>query len=153
MGMDIFTGRARRNETPMVKQEYEKANQHQEEDQITATWTIDSEKLCKSFLGRNYDIRKGHFMKMDYDFYNATLLLLTTISIFFQCYVVFMVIRASPKSMSEYRYFLCLISIWDLLFTILLGYGLHPKLLLPLSAGEIKGLFKYFGLLGAKVGV
>ncbi|KAI1697834.1 serpentine type 7TM GPCR chemoreceptor srh domain-containing protein [Ditylenchus destructor] len=90
---------------------------------------------------------------MDDNLYNGILLFLTTISILLQCYVIFMVIRASPKSMSAYRYFLCLISVWDLIFTILLGYGLHPKLLFPLSAGKINGFLRYFGLIGAKVGL
>ncbi|KAI1731207.1 serpentine type 7TM GPCR chemoreceptor srh domain-containing protein [Ditylenchus destructor] len=90
---------------------------------------------------------------MDDNLYNGILLFLTTISILLQCYVIFIVFRASPKSMSAYRYFLCLISVWDLVFTILLGYGLHPKLLFPLSAGQINGFMRYFGLIGAKVGL
>ncbi|KAI1705153.1 serpentine type 7TM GPCR chemoreceptor srh domain-containing protein [Ditylenchus destructor] len=54
--------------------------------------------------------------------------------------------------MSDFRYFLCLISIWDLLFTVLLGYGLHPTFLFPLGAGQINGFFKYLGPTGANIG-
>ncbi|KAI1709780.1 serpentine type 7TM GPCR chemoreceptor srh domain-containing protein [Ditylenchus destructor] len=52
--------------------------------------------------------------------------------------------------MAQYRYFLCLTSIWDLIFSALLGYGLHPRLLFPLSAAEANGLFNSFGHIGAK---
>ncbi|KAI1710985.1 serpentine type 7TM GPCR chemoreceptor srh domain-containing protein [Ditylenchus destructor] len=84
--------------------------------------------------------------------YNIALLIITTATILLQCYVIFIIIYVSPKSMSDFRYFLCLISIWDLIFTLLLGYGLHPTFLFPSSAGQINGLFKYFGLTGANIG-
>ncbi|KAI1709767.1 serpentine type 7TM GPCR chemoreceptor srh domain-containing protein [Ditylenchus destructor] len=90
---------------------------------------------------------------MEDQLYSVTLLTITIVSILLQCYVFFMIIRQSPTSMSSYRYFLCLISAWDLLFTILLGLGLHPKLMFPISAGKVNGFFKPLGLPGAKIGL
>ncbi|KAI1710986.1 serpentine type 7TM GPCR chemoreceptor srh domain-containing protein [Ditylenchus destructor] len=84
--------------------------------------------------------------------YNIALLIITSATILLQCYVIFIIIYVSPKSMSDFRYFLCFISIWDLIFTALLGYGLHPTFLFPLSAGQINGLFKYLGPTGANIG-
>ena len=43
-----------------------------------------------------------------YDASLHTLLVLTTIG---QCYVIWIVVKKSPKSMSEYRYFLCLCTV------------------------------------------
>ncbi|KAI1697229.1 serpentine type 7TM GPCR chemoreceptor srh domain-containing protein [Ditylenchus destructor] len=90
---------------------------------------------------------------MEDGLYSVILLVITLVSILLQCYVIFMIIRQSPASMSSYRYFLSFISVWDLLFTILLGLGLHPRLMYPASAGKVSGFFKPLGMPGAKVGL
>ncbi|KAI1702072.1 serpentine type 7TM GPCR chemoreceptor srh domain-containing protein [Ditylenchus destructor] len=50
-------------------------------------------------------------------------------------------------------FFTLILQVWDLLFTILLGLGLHPRLMYPVSAGKVNGFFKPLGLPGAKVGL
>ncbi|KAI1709761.1 serpentine type 7TM GPCR chemoreceptor srh domain-containing protein [Ditylenchus destructor] len=85
---------------------------------------------------------------MEYALYSAIVLFITSFSVVLQFYVIFVVIKLSPKSMETYRYFLCLIAVWDLMFSSLLGFGLHPKVLHPLPAGQVNGLFKYLGHTG-----
>ncbi|KAI1692610.1 serpentine type 7TM GPCR chemoreceptor srh domain-containing protein [Ditylenchus destructor] len=87
------------------------------------------------------------------DLYFTIILLITTVSVLLQCYLLFMLIYASPKSMVTYKYYLCVISVWDLLFAALLGYGLHPKVLFPYGCASVNGFFQYFGQTGAKVGM
>ncbi|KAI1722398.1 serpentine type 7TM GPCR chemoreceptor srh domain-containing protein [Ditylenchus destructor] len=53
--------------------------------------------------------------------------------------------------MSAYRYFLSIITVWDMIFTALLGFGLHPKLIFPMSAGVARGFIYAFGTTGARV--
>lgn len=102
-----------------------------------------------------------------YDFTLLTLLLLTTIG---QCYVIWIVVEKSPKSMSEYRYFLCLctvgfqkkgprnsfsnLQIWDMVFTIVVGGLVHPDPIFPARAVNVAGLGALFGgEVGAKISV
>ncbi|KAI1695290.1 serpentine type 7TM GPCR chemoreceptor srh domain-containing protein [Ditylenchus destructor] len=87
------------------------------------------------------------------DPYFTIILLITTVSVLLQCYLLFMLIYASPKSMVTYKYYLCVISVWDLLFAAALGYGLHPKVLFPYGCASVNGFFQYFGQTGAKVGL
>ncbi|KAH7700080.1 hypothetical protein AAVH_32804, partial [Aphelenchoides avenae] len=77
-----------------------------------------------------------------YDTSLITLLVLTTIG---QCYLIWVVVTKSPKSMSEYRYFLCLCTFWDMVFTIIVGGFIHPDPIFPANAAHVAGLGALFG--------
>uniref|UniRef100_A0A915E8J4 Uncharacterized protein n=1 Tax=Ditylenchus dipsaci TaxID=166011 RepID=A0A915E8J4_9BILA len=80
------------------------------------------------------------------DWYERLLFLITTFSVLIQAYVILLVVKVSPSSMKTYRYFLISYTIWDLLFTIVLGFVLDIDVKLPLMAGGyINGLAKYCG--------
>lgn len=77
--------------------------------------------------------------------YYLLLLLITILSIALQCYVLFLIWHTSPSSMREYRYFLSLFTIVDLLFTIAIGLGLKPAVIYPMSGVVVDGLFALLG--------
>ncbi|KAH7713881.1 hypothetical protein AAVH_18767 [Aphelenchoides avenae] len=86
-----------------------------------------------------------------YDVTLLTLLVLTTIG---QCYVIWVVVKKSPKPMSEYRYFLCLCTGWDMIFTIVVGGVVHPDPIFPARAVNVAGLGALFGgERGAKISI
>ncbi|KAI1704699.1 serpentine type 7TM GPCR chemoreceptor srh domain-containing protein [Ditylenchus destructor] len=78
-------------------------------------------------------------------FYDTLLIMTSIISLIFQCYAVFVVLRASPISMRPYRYFLCLMTVWDLIFTFLIGLGLAPRKISPVSGTYVHGFAQGFG--------
>ena len=84
--------------------------------------------------------------------FEALLLTFATLSTFLQSYVVLVIWRASPPAMSTYRFCLTFFSASDLLLTSLFGFGLTPKLLLPVVAAEIHGAFALLGREGVKIG-
>ncbi|KAH7696738.1 hypothetical protein AAVH_36188, partial [Aphelenchoides avenae] len=85
------------------------------------------------------------------NWYDVTLSLLAVISVLSQIYVIWMVIKKSPKSMAEYRFFLCLYTAWDMLFTIVIGVLLHPSPLFPAPSVYANGLSTLFGTSGVGV--
>ncbi|KAH7714996.1 Protein SRN-1 [Aphelenchoides avenae] len=85
------------------------------------------------------------------NWYDVTLSLLAVIPVLSQVYVIWMVIKKSPKSMAEYRFFLCLYTAWDMLFTIVIGVLLHPSPLFPAPSVYANGLSTLFGTSGVDV--
>ncbi|KAH7707214.1 hypothetical protein AAVH_25565 [Aphelenchoides avenae] len=86
-----------------------------------------------------------------YDAALHTLLVLTTIG---QCYVIWVIVKKSPKSMSEYRYLLCLCTFWDMTFTIVVGGVVRPNPIFPARAVNVAGLGSVFGgELGARISI
>ncbi|KAH7720398.1 hypothetical protein AAVH_12113 [Aphelenchoides avenae] len=84
--------------------------------------------------------------------YGSTFVVLTVLSTAVQLYVMWLVVYRSPKSMSEYRFFLCLYTFCDMAFALTLGLAVHPG---PLENGYfyLDGLGALFGVTSAHVSV
>lgn len=104
------------------------------------------------------------------NWYDVLLTVLTLVSTLIQIYVIWLVTCKSPKSMHEYRFFLCyytvsanavhyhgvsvsLFQLWDLIFTVTIGLLVHPVPLFPTQSIYVNGLSAIFGTTGAKVSV
>lgn len=77
--------------------------------------------------------------------YEFALLSVTLITVAIQFYVVFLVQWKSPKTMADYRYFLNLFTIWDLILSVMMGIFIQPMPITPLTACAIRGIATYFG--------
>ncbi|KAI1693079.1 serpentine type 7TM GPCR chemoreceptor srh domain-containing protein [Ditylenchus destructor] len=78
--------------------------------------------------------------------YDILAFIMSLASIIFQFYVIFVVIKVSPFTMRPYRYFLCIMTIWDIIFTFLIGVGLAPHHVYPMSGATVHGFSQDFGL-------
>jgi hypothetical protein len=62
-----------------------------------------------------------------------------------QLYVLFLIKYKSSPPMLEYRLFLYLMIIWDILFVFSLGILWQPYVVVPLFAAKVDGLGRLFG--------
>ncbi|KAI1698920.1 serpentine type 7TM GPCR chemoreceptor srh domain-containing protein [Ditylenchus destructor] len=83
--------------------------------------------------------------------YDILAFVLSFASILFQFCVIFVVVKVSPFTMRPYRYFLCIMTIWDISFTFLIGVGLAPHHVYPMSGATVHGFAQDFGLDFARV--
>ncbi|KAI1732360.1 serpentine type 7TM GPCR chemoreceptor srh domain-containing protein [Ditylenchus destructor] len=84
--------------------------------------------------------------------YEASLFSITSLSILLQIYVIVLIAKVSPTSMKAYSWFLIQNTAWDLLFTIVVGFGLALDVPSPDVTGAfVKGLSRYFGKYGGNI--
>jgi hypothetical protein len=77
--------------------------------------------------------------------YEFILHAITCITICIQLYVIYVIYLRSPKNMKEYRFFLITFTVWDLIFTLILGVLLQPDPVGRLLSARMRGLSGYFG--------
>lgn len=82
------------------------------------------------------------------DSYEMLLVFITVITLLLQCYVFFIVQFKSPLCMQSYRYYLNIVIIYDMLFSVFFGIILQPyPINLSVLVG-IRGVAYYFGYRG-----
>ena len=74
------------------------------------------------------------------NFYEGVLLFLTCLTIVVQMYSIFMMLFKSPKNMSEYGKLLAYVTLWDLIFGVVLGIIFAPGLFFPVPGMILNGL-------------
>ena len=72
--------------------------------------------------------------------YEVILLFLTLLTLLVQIYALYLMWFKSPKNMSEYGKLLAYITIWDVVFNILLGLVMAPGLFFPVPGMYFTGL-------------
>ncbi|KAE9548644.1 hypothetical protein FO519_008146 [Halicephalobus sp. NKZ332] len=89
------------------------------------------------------------------NFYEGTLMFITVITLIIQTYAFFVMLLKSPKSMSEYGKLLAYVTAWDMLFNIILGFGIAPGLFFPAPGMYFNGLaqdiYQAFGYDSARI--
>ncbi|KAI6222263.1 hypothetical protein M3Y95_00966400 [Aphelenchoides besseyi] len=76
---------------------------------------------------------------------------ITAVTVLLQFYVIFLVQNKSPRTMHEYRYFLNMFTIWDISFTVIMGFLFVPVPITPRVAATVRGFASYFGDVGARL--
>jgi hypothetical protein len=66
------------------------------------------------------------FLEMGDDGYARNMHLITMITVPFQIYVLYLIVKVSPKEIRAYRYFLLTFCLWDMLFAFLFASVLIP---------------------------
>ncbi|KAI6170920.1 hypothetical protein M3Y97_01104800 [Aphelenchoides bicaudatus] len=83
--------------------------------------------------------------------HEISLFAITLITLLLQVYVIYMITFQTPNNMRDYLYFLLLLTVIDLLFTIVVGIYLQPSPL-PFLAVQAKGVCSYFSEFACVVG-
>ncbi|KAI6212401.1 hypothetical protein M3Y94_00018900 [Aphelenchoides besseyi] len=82
---------------------------------------------------------------MNYTVYEQVLLILTLITVALQCFVIWLVQKKTPSNMKDYRLYLINFTVWDMMFTVVLGIVFQPFPITPLFASSVRGVALYGG--------
>ncbi|KAH7715914.1 SRN-1 protein [Aphelenchoides avenae] len=76
--------------------------------------------------------------------YDIVLVVITYLDIVTQCYVIVVMVLATPEKMRQYRFFMMLYTLCDLSFAIMLGIAIHPTPILSIPCAALRGVFQAF---------
>lgn len=77
----------------------------------------------------------------------------TIVTTCLQVYVLYLVKNCSPNTMNEYKFFLYMLTLWDIAFCVLLGLFLDPDPLPESPSAVIQGVSARFGKFGPLIAV
>ncbi|KAI6198531.1 hypothetical protein M3Y96_00529000 [Aphelenchoides besseyi] len=82
---------------------------------------------------------------MNYTVYEQVLLIVTLITVALQCFVIWLVQKKAPSKMKDYRLYLINFTVWDMIFTVVLGTAFQPFPITPLFASSVRRMALYDG--------
>ncbi|KAH7718522.1 hypothetical protein AAVH_14041 [Aphelenchoides avenae] len=95
---------------------------------------------------------EGAALALEVRVYDIVLLLITSVDIAMQLYVIVVMFVVTPEKMKPYRFFMMLYTACDLAFAVMIGVALHPVPIGMMPCAGLRGILQFADRHGARFG-